>query len=311
MHLANVAQGRGRVQEAEKLRADAQRIARQNALAEIPVFYGTDRARDEQSKNRLAYGADRARRLELGQASAIFSRQVSIAEHVDLSPGGGEQSTSVGADDSGIRSVAIHELKTLSPTDFSAAAHERLVHGKRYPGQALVFVHGYNTSFELAVYRAAEIAQAIKYDGLVFVYSWPSGSGAASYTYDRESAQASETYLRHFLEMVVKETGAKSVSVIAHSMGNQPLMDVLRDMKSAAPPGIAISQVILVAPDVDADNFANLARVIGGFAKGVTLYASANDRGRCWCRAASGVTIAPATCRHRARWCCPASTLSM
>ena len=31
----------------------------------------------------------------------------------------------------------------------------------------------------------------------------------ASYTYDRESAQASEPYLREFLEMVVKQTGAK------------------------------------------------------------------------------------------------------
>ena len=100
----------------------------------------------------------------------------------------------------------------------------------------------------------------------------------ASYTYDRESAQASEPYLRQFLEMVVKETGAKSVSIIAHSMGNQPLMDVLRDMKSAAPPGVAISQVILAAPDVDADNFTNLAQAIKGFAKGVTLYASSNDR---------------------------------
>jgi esterase/lipase superfamily enzyme len=84
--------------------------------------------------------------------------------------------------------------------------------------------------------------------------------------------------MRKFLEMVVKETGAKAVSIIAHSMGNQPLLDVLKDMKSSTPEGVVISQVILAAPDVDADTFSNLAQAIGGMAKGVTLYAAANDR---------------------------------
>ncbi len=50
------------------------------------------------------------------------------------------------------------------------------------------------------------------------------------------------------------------MSIIAHSMGNQPLMDVLRDMRSSAPAGVEISQVILAAPDVDADSFSNLAQ---------------------------------------------------
>jgi esterase/lipase superfamily enzyme len=61
-------------------------------------------------------------------------------------------------------------------------------------------------------------------------------------------------------------------------MGNQPLLDVLKDMKSSAPDGVVISQVILAAPDVDADSFADLTRAIDGLASGVTLYAAANDR---------------------------------
>ena len=100
----------------------------------------------------------------------------------------------------------------------------------------------------------------------------------ASNTYDRESAQASEPYLREFLQMVVKETGAKAVSIIAHSMGNQPVMDVLRDMRDAAPEGVEINQVILAAPDVDADSFSNLAKTIQGLAKNVTLDVASNDR---------------------------------
>jgi esterase/lipase superfamily enzyme len=61
-------------------------------------------------------------------------------------------------------------------------------------------------------------------------------------------------------------------------MGSQPLLEVLKDMNATPPAGVTISQVILAAPDVDADNFANLARKIDGFAKGVTLYAASNDR---------------------------------
>ena len=172
----------------------------------------------------------------------------------------------------------MQEIKKLSKEDFLRLVRERLGGSQRYKDHAIVFVHGYNTSFDHAVYRTAQISYDLKFDGAAFVYSWPSGGAVASYTYDRESAEASEPYLRQFLEMVVKETGAKSISVIAHSMGNQPLLDVLKDMKSAAPAGVVISQVILAAPDVDADNFVNLAHRIEGFAKGMTLYAASNDR---------------------------------
>jgi esterase/lipase superfamily enzyme len=172
----------------------------------------------------------------------------------------------------------MEEIKKLSKEDFLALVHERLAKSDRFKDQALVFVHGYNTSFDNAVYRTAQIAYDLKFDGAPFLYSWPSGGGIASYTYDRESAEASKPYMRKFLEMVVKETGAKAVNIIAHSMGNQPLLDVLKDMKSATPEGVVINQVILAAPDVDADSFADLARSINGLAKGVTLYAAANDR---------------------------------
>ncbi len=60
-------------------------------------------------------------------------------------------------------------------------------------------------------------------------------------------------------------------------MGNQPLLQVLKDIKAASP-DVVINQVILAAPDVDRDNFENIAREIKGLAKGITLYAASNDR---------------------------------
>ena len=141
-----------------------------------------------------------------------------------------------------------------------------------------MFVHGFNTSFDAALYRTAQISYDLKFDGAPFVYSWPSGGKVASYTYDKGSAEQAEPHLAEFLKMVVKESGAKSISLIAHSMGNELLLRVLERARPVAPEGVVISQVILAAPDVDRDKFDNIAREITDFAKGVTLYAAANDR---------------------------------
>ena len=71
------------------------------------------------------------------------------------------------------------------------------------------------------IYRTAQIAYDLKFDGAPFVYSWPSGGKVASYTYDRGSAEQAEPHLAEFLNFVIKESGAKSISLIAHSMGNE------------------------------------------------------------------------------------------
>jgi esterase/lipase superfamily enzyme len=245
----------------------------------VPVFYGTDRA-EEPNPKRVTFSSERGRRLQLGRALVTVPKihevpqierpwalripyfNVTIYEEAEDPK----------------KHFTMPEIKKLSKDEFLQLVRERLAGSDRYKDHAIVFVHGYNTAFDNAVYRTAQIAYDLKFDGAPFVYSWPSGGAVASYTYDRESAGAAQPYLRQFLDLVVKETGAKSISVIAHSMGSQPLMEVLKDMRSSVPEGTVISQVIFAAPDVDADNFANLARRIEGFAKGVTLYAASNDR---------------------------------
>ncbi len=159
-----------------------------------------------------------------------------------------------------------------------ALVKERLAKSANFKDHAFVFVHGFNTSFDYALYRTAQIAYDLKFDGAPFVYSWPSGGKVASYTYDRGSAEQAEPHLAEFLDIVVKQSGAKSISLIAHSMGNELLLRVLERLRPQAPKGVTISQVILAAPDVDRDKFMNIAREITDFAKGVTLYAASNDR---------------------------------
>jgi esterase/lipase superfamily enzyme len=229
---------------------------------------------------RLVFGSDRARKLQLGMAEITVPKthEVPNVERPWVVKIPYFDVTIYAEEEDAKKHFTVKEIKALSREELLALVKARLKDSKIYKDQALVFVHGYNTSFDNALYRTAQIAYDLDFDGAPFLYSWPSGGAVASYTYDRESAQASEPYLREFLQMVVKETGAKQVSVIAHSMGNQPVMDVLRDMRNAAPEGVEISQVILAAPDVDADSFSNLAKTIQGLAKNVTLYVAGNDR---------------------------------
>ena len=245
----------------------------------VPVFFGTDRQRADNAL-RLAYDGNRGRRLELGHAlvSVPKSHQVPNIErpwalripYFDV--------TIYEEAEDPKKHFTMQEIKALSRADFLSLVRTRLAKSKIFKDQAFVFVHGFNTNFENSVYRTAQIAYDLKFDGAPFLYSWPSGGGVASYTYDRESSGQATPYLKDFMNLVINETGAKAVSVIAHSMGNQPILQVLKDLKNATPDGVIISQVILAAPDVDRDNFENIAKEILGLAKGITLYVAANDQ---------------------------------
>ncbi len=245
----------------------------------VPVFYGTDRNRRDAPK-RIAYGADRAHRLEVGQAIVTVpkSHQVPNVErpweikipYFDI--------TLYQETEDPKKHFTIKELRALSKAQMLALVRDRLGASKGFKDQALVVIHGYNNGFDDALYRTAQIVYDLKYDGAPFLYSWPSGGGITSYPYDRESAIQAEQYLSQFLLLVLNETGAKNVSIIAHSMGNQPLLQVLKDLKRSNPAEVArINQVILAAPDVDRDNFEYLAGQIRGVGQGMTMYVSSND----------------------------------
>src|SRR5581483_2394034 len=171
----------------------------------------------------------------------------------------------------------IQELKALTREEFIARVREQIARSSAFKDQAVVFVHGYNTPFDFALFRTAQMAYDLKFDGAAFLYSWPSGGGVISYNYDRESSEQAEPYLREFIELVVKESGAKSVSLIAHSMGNMPLLRVLQALGPGLPPGVTLNQIILAAPDVDRNLFENLAANVKAWGRGVTLYCSNND----------------------------------
>ncbi|MEQ1577483.1 MAG: alpha/beta hydrolase [Hyphomicrobium sp.] len=243
----------------------------------VPVYYGTDRARADLA-DRPDYGNERGRRLELGQALVTVPRSHTVPQierpwsvripYFDIVIGESEDPND---------HFTMKEVKPLSRDEFLEVVRARLAASSRYKKHALIFVHGYNTTFDFAIFRTAQIAYDLKFDGAPFSYSWPSGGGLASYTFDRERSGQSGKFLKEYIELVLDQTGAEAVSVVAHSMGNQPMLQVLKDLKAARPNGVVFNQIILAAPDVDRDSFADIASEIQGLAKNITLYAAEND----------------------------------
>ena len=245
----------------------------------VPVFYGTDRA-IEADPNRLQFGSERGHKLQLGRALVtvpLIHKVPNIERPVVIEIPYFKVKIYEEKEDPQ-KHFTVQEIKSLTEDQMLALIKARLATSTTFKKHAFVFVHGFNTSFDCALYRTAQIAYDLHFDGVPFLYSWPSGGKIASYTYDHGSAEQAEPSLTEFLKFVIQKSGATSISLIAHSMGNELLLRVLERLKPQVPPGVVISQVILAAPDVDRDKFNIIAREITSFAKGVTLYAASNDR---------------------------------
>ena len=181
----------------------------------------------------------------------------------------------------------IGDLKVLSPEQFLKESNSVLSLSNRFQGEAFVFVHGYNTSFEATLFRTAQLAYDIGFDGAIYAYSWPSQANISGYMFDRDMADGARRYLKEFLELIAKNTNAKRIHLIAHSMGSRPLLDVLRQSPKKLKK-LKIDQLIFAAPDIHRDVFEDIAGRIASGTQGTTLYASNNDVALAYSRTIAG-----------------------
>jgi esterase/lipase superfamily enzyme len=146
--------------------------------------------------------------------------------------------------------------------------------------EILVFVHGFNVSFEDAARRTGQMAKDLKMQGAPVFYSWPADKYfLLTYGKDATSVGWSAPHLKEFLLDLVHNTDARAINLVAHSMGNRALTTALREIDlQLRDESRVFNQVVLAAPDIDADDFRdNIAPAIQRTAKQVTLYASSND----------------------------------
>lgn len=144
--------------------------------------------------------------------------------------------------------------------------------------QVLVFVHGYNTRFQDAVYRFAQIVHDSRADVTPVLFTWPSRGKLLQYGYDHESANYSRDALERLLQALQRDRNVGEISILAHSMGNWVTLEALRQM-AIRDGGLApkIRNVMLAAPDVDFDVFRRQIAEIGVKPSIFTLFVSRDD----------------------------------
>ncbi len=175
--------------------------------------------------------------------------------------------------------LKIRRIEPLDEVKFISELRTSLKN--RDPGhrKALIYIHGYNVTFDEAVIRAAQIGFDLKVEGITALYSWPSKGSLSGYAADEATVESSEGFLKEFLMRVLLESDAEQVDVIAHSMGGNRAF--LRAIESMAPAmksaGKKFGQIFLAAPDVDVDTFARLASVYPSISTRTTLYVSSKD----------------------------------
>jgi len=144
--------------------------------------------------------------------------------------------------------------------------------------EAFVFIHGYNVSFEDAARRTGQMAFDLNFIGAPIFYSWPSNGRTAAYIKDETNITWTAPHFEQFLSLLAQYSEANRIHIIAHSMGNRAVCESLKNLSLNPQNGIHFSHLILAAPDIDAETFAELAGALRQLTERITLYESSRDK---------------------------------
>ncbi len=149
----------------------------------------------------------------------------------------------------------------------------------RSGGEAVIFVHGYNTNFAEGLFRFTQLAADFQLRGALVHYAWPSRAQVMGYAYDHDSALFSRDGLTDLLHEV-RRAGAKRILVVGHSMGGFLTMEALRQLalEHDRQTLSRIGGVILISPDIDVGVFRSQARDIGALPQPFVVFTSQKDK---------------------------------
>lgn len=146
-------------------------------------------------------------------------------------------------------------------------------------GRAGVYVHGYNTSYQEALFRVAQLSADAHLEGTPIVFSWPSQARVSAYLEDRDSSDYSRSALARLLaDLTAGRDVSEPVGVLGHSMGARLTMEALRQLRLTGRSDVLDRvEVMLAAPDIDIDLFREQITVVGKLRHPITILVSSDD----------------------------------
>ena len=146
--------------------------------------------------------------------------------------------------------------------------------------EVLIYVHGFNQTFESAALDAARLSDGIRFHGETLAFAWPSRAKLFDYGYDRDSAMWSRDALHAVLDALLATPTTGRTHIVAHSVGTMLTMEALRELyaKRAEPAADRIGALVFASPDIDMDVFTSSVERIGPLARKITVITDTHDR---------------------------------
>lgn len=173
------------------------------------------------------------------------------------------------------RSFAVTDVRQLETQDMPAWFKNHTRRARR----VFVFVHGFNTSFDRAVFRFAQLAYDSDAQAAPVLFSWPSRGRIFDYKRDTDNASYSRSDLAYLLNVAVDSPEVGEITVLAHSLGSWVAVEAIRQL-GLQHHGVPakIRNLILASPDLDVGVFRRQVEDMGPRRPHITLFVSQTDQ---------------------------------
>lgn len=248
---------------------------------EMEILYAADRDIVKRTGLGVQYGSGRSGKLAVGKALVSFQPELSWEQLVQLSTSSDRrQKVSLqlkSTQEFGLLAVPLADMEVrngayvLTPQsseqlhDGQAKLHEEL--RRRLAAtprkDVYIFVHGFNNTFEDAIFRLGMIWHMAGRPGVPIAYTWPAGRGGLTgYAYDRESGEFTTFHLKRFIKAVAACPEIERLHIIAHSRGTDVVCNALRELNIEiraknlrTQEQLKLENLVLASPDLDSDVF--------------------------------------------------------
>lgn len=152
----------------------------------------------------------------------------------------------------------------------------------------VIFIHGFNTSFEEALFTTNDIHHYSGRTTVPIAYTWPAGDGNIfGYFHDQSSADYTIYHLKEFFRSLMSMNEIENIHVVTHSLGTRATTTALRELlietRAARKNPLEefnIKNLIMAAPDIDY-GVATQRLIAEQFAAGfgrITVYTNPKDK---------------------------------
>lgn len=233
----------------------------------VPIITATDRRQDTTG---IGYTAERSPRLRFERFTVAPSRSII-----------GSGNENLDALSESIEKYIVTKREDIKLRD---------IHSSR---DILIYVHGYNYSFEESLFQFARIVTEGGLTEAPILFSWPSEGAITGYVADKEAAVYARDDLVDLLSGLKKQNPKSHVTLFGHSMGAWIVVESLRQLKLSKRNDVLrwMSRVVLAAPDIDIDLFKRQIETIGPLAHPMIVLNSRDDRALAISRRVGGFRV--------------------